>query len=551
MLYVRRSLRRPLSLSCICRHLSSSPELALAGQHYDLVVIGSGPAAQSCATRSARMGKKVAVIDKRDMVGGVCVHTGTIPSKTFREAVLHLTGFLHQARTTHFTAPMHSNMISIPDLLDRVKKVETAETDVVTDQLRREGVELLRGTARFVESGPDGRPRCAVLRTHQDSFDGDSIQTSVYRHKSASLPFMTVSSDQFLVACGTRPFRPDHIPFDGVNVFDSDQLLWGGVQDVPRDLIVAGAGVIGMEYASMINVIPGTTVTVIDPRPEVLSFADRDVTGSLKQNMRSHGARFLLEEVITNVDVEVCQVTQKKRVTAHLQSGKRVVGDALLYTMGRLGNTDTLGLEHVGVTADGRGLLEVNDHYQTSNPHIYACGDIIGYPALASTSVEQGRRAAAHMWSAQARLSDDRVATQSVAHDGFLGRESERLFPYGIYTIPEISMIGKTEAELTAEGVSYEIGQADYRELAKGQMLGGADGFLKLIFHAETLELLGVHVIGDGATEQVHIGQVVMSNGGSLEVFLTSVFNYPTLAEAYNVSEVPRPSTLSNCTAPL
>ncbi|CAM9319875.1 unnamed protein product [Ectocarpus sp. 12 AP-2014] len=305
-----------------------------------------------------------------------------------------------------------------------------------------------------------------------------------------------------------------------------------------------------MEYACMINVVPGTTVTVIDPRPTVLSFADNAVIENLQYTMRQNGARFLLNEHITRIEkIEKKDSNGGVKIIAHLASGKRVVGDALLYTMGRQGNTDSMDLARAGLEADKRGLLQVNDFYQTSNPRVYACGDVIGYPALASTSMEQGRRAALHMWGRRPRLDGESKGDQldvseetehervkSVADGGFLGRESEQLFPYGIYTIPEVSMIGKTEAQLTAEGVSYEVGLADYQELAKGQMLGGADGFLKLIFHTETLKLLGVHCIGDGATEIIHIGQVVMSQGGTIEYFQTAVFNFPTLAEAYNVA---------------
>ncbi|CAM9858222.1 unnamed protein product, partial [Discosporangium mesarthrocarpum] len=306
------------------------------------------------------------------------------------------------------------------------------------------------------------------------------------------------------------------MPFDGITVFDSDQLLWGGVTKVPRDLIVVGAGVIGMEYACMINVIPGSSVSVVDPRDQVLPFADRDVVQSLEYSMRQKGARFLLNEKISSVEVVTGDrdAEDSKKVIAHLESGKRLMGDALLYTMGRQGNTDSLDLSNVSLSADSRGLLEVNDFYQTTNGNIYACGDVIGYPALASTSMEQARRAAQHMWGRDLILdegnggAEEHERVKSDSDGGFLGRESEQLFPYGIYTIPEISMIGKTEAQLTAEGVSYEVGIADYQELAKGQMLGGADGFLKLLFDTETLKLLGVHAIGDGATEIIHIGQV-------------------------------------------
>ncbi|CAM9444850.1 unnamed protein product [Ascophyllum nodosum] len=445
----------------------------------------------------------------------------------------------------------------MPSVLSMVRKVEKAETEVVTDQLSREGVEILSGTARFVRPRQgDHRLSLMVLK----SSDDQEAASSPYRHVMADTPKSTISADRLLVACGTRPVRPENIPFDGEYIFDSDQLLWGGIKQIPRNLIVVGAGVIGMEYACMINVIPGTTVTVVDPRPDVLPFADGDVIESLQYAMRQQGARFLLKEKLVKVEKVLSKDgAMPPRVVAHFESGKRVVGDALLYTMGRQGNTDSLDLRSVGLEADRRGLMEVNDFYQTSNPRVYACGDVIGYPALASTSMEQGRRAALHMWGQRPRLDDDETKMALAAEEaeaegegesadsehervkseedgGFLGRNSEQLFPYGIYTIPEVSMIGKTEAQLTADEIPYEVGIADYQELARGQMLGGVDGFLKLIFHADTLKLLGVHCIGEGSTEIIHIGQVVMSQGGTIEYFRTAVFNYPTLAEAYTVA---------------
>ncbi|CAN0369841.1 unnamed protein product [Ectocarpus sp. 6 AP-2014] len=578
----------------LCGRASSTQAAALAksSAHYDLVIVGSGPAAQKCAIESAKYGKSVCIVDKSSQLGGVCVHTGTIPSKTFRRAVLHLTGWRHQGFYGRSSQRARA-AVAIPDVLARV---EAKETEVVRDQLQREGIELISGTARF-SPGSEGEPhRVMVLRTSEKT----EAKTSVYRHIEASLPSVTLSADRFLVACGTRPLRRPDVPFDGSRVFDSDQLLWGGVDRVPRDLIVVGAGVIGMEYASMINVIPGTTVTVIDPRDEVLGFADREVTQALCYSMRKNGARFLLGEKVKSVE----KMADGKVVVAHLLSGKRVKGDALLYAMGRLGNTDSLNLEAIGVDPDERGLLNVDDSYQTAQAGVYACGDVIGYPALASTSMEQGVRAAHHMWSDHGALATDAaakaVAAESAIEDstgsvgdssasdsdsdsdsdveeagiedgeerealesaatvaaasqpsqqgpvaaagtttlneatsstgpygsipmGLLDRSSELLFPYGIYTIPEISMVGKTEAQLTRA------------HLAKGQMLGGVDGFLKLLFDTNTLKLLGVHAFGEGATEIIHIGQVVMAQGGSVDYFRTAVFNYPTLAEAYNVA---------------
>lgn len=582
-------MRRPRQTLLSSRSSSNLTAVAAATAHYDLIIIGSGPSAVACARESAgRFGKRVAVIDKGSMIGGVCVHTGTIPSKTFREAVLHLTGYRHKGFYSGQRFEGKGGGVRIADLLSMVKKVEVSETGVITDQLKREGVDIIGGTARFVETPKDNPNRVIVLRSEQSV----EIKTSIERHLRANLPSMTLEADKFLIAPGTRPLRPPHIPFDGQRVIDSDQLLWGGVKEVPRNLIVCGAGVIGMEYASMVGIIPGTHVTIIDPRKNILPFADEEVIRALCFTMRKNGARFLLGEHIERVEL----IDDGERVIAHLKSGKSVMGDGLLYTSGRVGNTDALHLNAVGLHADSRGLLTVNDFYQTEAPDgsIYACGDVIGYPALASTSMEQGRRAAMHMWAGEAAvvLDDDLVAAADAtfhgtepasvftsqeedsssepltaedlqggvsklaealaakhieAHSkvhaleanplgGALPRSSEQLFPYGIYTIPEVSMVGKTEAQLTSEGVSYEIGTADYQELAKGQMLGGVDGFLKLIFHTKTLKLLGVHCFGEGATEIVHIGQVVMSQGGTIEYFKTAVFNYPTLAEAYNVA---------------
>eukprot|EP00904_Undaria_pinnatifida_P013325 jgi/Undpi1/9122/HiC_scaffold_26.g11580.m1 len=595
-----RGLRRAVPAASYGRTLSSQGALKSSSAHYDLIIVGSGPAAQMCALESIKYGKTVCVIDKSSMLGGVCVHTGTIPSKTFREAVLHLTGWRHQGFYGRSSQRARAAM-SIPDVLARVQKVEASEMEVVRDQMQREGIELISGTARFLPSRKGQPHRVIVLRTSEEA----EAKTSVYRHIEASLPDVTLSADRFLVACGTRPLRRPDVPFDGARIFDSDQLLWGGVKSVPRDLIVVGAGVIGMEYASMINIIPGTTVTVIDPRDEVLGFADRELAQALCYSMRKNGARFLLGEKVKSVEKK----PDGKMVVAHLLSGKRVTGDALLYAMGRLGNTDSLDLQAIGVDPDERGLLNVDDSYQTAQAGVYACGDVIGYPALASTSMEQGTRAAHHMWndmasdyrrwcywcfllavSTDAHSDDDSDSSESDSDTeeevretetgdekakkrkkdealaleldkipnaqgtctlnratsvtgaygsipvGLLDRSSELLFPYGIYTIPEISMVGKTEAQLTRAGVSYEVGVADYRELAKGQMLGGGDGFLKLLFDTENLQLLGVHAFGEGATEIIHIGQVVMSQGGSIDYFRTAVFNYPTLAEAYNVA---------------
>ncbi|GAB5035334.1 soluble pyridine nucleotide transhydrogenase [Nannochloropsis oceanica] len=441
--------------------------------HYDLIVIGSGPAAQKCAIDSVKRGNRVAMIDKNSQIGGACVHTGTIPSKTFREAVLHLTGYRHQGFYGK-SAFMSSRRASMNEILQRVQKVEDMEAEVVRHQMRRNGVHLVTGTARFVEHGPNEKHiKLAVLLT-----DPEQERKGIYKHRDASLPKTLLTAEKVMVACGTRPVRQEGTIFDGKRVFDSDQLLWGGIDRVPRSFIVVGAGVIGIEYASMINVLPGTNVTIIDPRSQLLGFADREVVDALQYSMRHYGARFIMGENVEKIE------TLPDRAVVHLASGKRIAAEGVLYAMGRQGNTDTLNIDAAGITSDKRGLLEVNSVYQTTNPNIYAAGDCIGYPALASTSMEQGRRASCHMWGdyesipEHSTAEDHGEAVKSVLQQGgFLGRDTEQLFPYGIYTIPEISMIGKTEEQLTAEKIPYEVGLANYKELAKGQMLGGWTAF--------------------------------------------------------------------------
>ncbi|HTY40568.1 MAG TPA: Si-specific NAD(P)(+) transhydrogenase [Thermoanaerobaculia bacterium] len=447
---------------------------------YDLVVIGTGPAGQKGAIAAAKLGKKVAVIDRKEMVGGVCLHTGTIPSKTLREAILYLSGF--RERTFYGRDYTVSKEITVADLAFRVQKVLAREVEVVRAQLNRNRVATLSGVARFVD------PHTVEI----ESVEGAS----------------TVRADRILIACGTRPAHSDTVPLDGKRIIDSDQLLQG--DSLPRDLIVVGAGVIGLEYASMVTAL-NIKVTVIEARPAVLDFVDREMIDSLLYFMRQRGAAFRLGEKVLSVGYD-----EKDRVVATLESGKEVHGDTLLYTVGRRTNADLLRLDAAGLAADERGRIAVNEFFQTAVPHIYAAGDVIGFPALASTSMEQGRLASCHMFGAYC--------------------ESRKEIPYGIYTIPEISMVGKTEQELTAEKVPYEIGLSKFEELAKGQMLGVDTGLLKLLFDRKTRRLLGVHIFGERATEIIHIGQAVLAFGGTIDFFRDSVFNYPTMAEAYKVA---------------
>ncbi|HEV2349470.1 MAG TPA: Si-specific NAD(P)(+) transhydrogenase [Terriglobia bacterium] len=451
-------------------------------QQFDLVVIGSGPAGQKAAVCAAKMRKRVAVIDRGRMVGGVCVHTGTIPSKTFREAVLHLTGFTQ--RTFYGRDFQIKEDISIQDLSYRVQTIVSRETEVIRAQLRRNNIVLFEGDASFADP-------------HTVEVAGES--------KTVAL-----RGERILIACGTRPAHSSDIPFDGVRIIDTDQ--FPGVSRLPKEAIVVGAGVVGLECCSFYAAL-GARVTLIDQRPTILDFVDHEILEALTFHLRRLGTIFRLGEKVTTVGLD----TESDRVFAELESGKRVRGDGLLYAVGRQANGDRLNLEAAGLCPDTRGKVEVNGSFQTKVPHIYAAGDVIGFPALASTSMEQGRLASCFMFGAPAS-------------------EVAELFPYGIYTIPEISMVGQTEEKLTAAKVPYEIGIAKYAELAKSMMLGDDNGMLKLLFHRKNLKLLGVHAMGERATEIIHIGQAVLSFGGTIEYFRDTVFNYPTLAEAYKVA---------------
>jgi len=449
---------------------------------YDLVVIGSGPAGQKGAICAAKMRKKVAIVDRKRTIGGVCVHTGTIPSKTLREAVLYLSGF--RQRTFYGRGYVVKDRIALSDLTFRAQAVMAREIEVIKAQLRRNYVTTLEGDAQFLDA-------------HTIEIKGDD-ESHLVRGKHV------------LIACGTRPAHSNDYRIDGKRIFDSDQV--NGLEELPRDLILVGAGIIGLEYASMFAAL-GVKVTLLDQRPTLLDFADREIVENLCFQLRQMGTVLRLGEKVTSVGFD----EQKERVFAKLESGKNIHGQGLLYTIGRQANSDQLNLAATGLSADGRGKLLVNEHFQTAVPHIYAAGDVIGFPALASTSMEQGRLASCHMF-------------------GLPGTMPPNLVPYGIYTIPEISMVGQTEEQLTRDKVPYEVGLARYAELAKGQMLGDDQGLLKLLFNTETLKLLGVHVIGDRAAEIVHIGQAVLAMGGTLEYFRDTVFNYPTLAEAYKVA---------------
>jgi len=454
----------------------------VSAAEYDLVVIGSGPAGQKGAIAAAKLGKRVAIVDRTAMIGGVCVHTGTIPSKTVREAIFQLTGPMVKAHLGN--GHLAFGDISVQDVSERVMTIVARETEVIRAQLKRNGVTVFQGTAVFLDP--------ATVEV-QDS------QTPVQ-----------LKAARILIACGTRPAHSPDIPFDNQRIVDIDNLRCLG--GLPKTTIVVGAGVIGLEYASFMGAL-GSKVTLIDERPTIIDFVDHEIIQALSYHLRELGITFRLGEKVTRISLD----EQRNFVVADLDSGKRVQADALVYAVGRQGNADQLHIEMAGLTPDARGRLKVNEMFQTSVPHIYAAGDVIGFPALASTSMEQGRLAADHMF-------------------GVPCVNFPELFPYGIYTIPEISMVGQTEETLTANRVPYEVGIAKYSELAKSMMLGDDMGMLKLLFNRETRKLLGVHALGQRATEIIHIGQAVLFYGGSIEYFRDTVFNYPTLAEAYKVA---------------
>jgi len=449
--------------------------------HYDMLVIGSGPAGQKAAIQAAKVGKKVAVVERKKVVGGICINTGTIPSKSLREAVLFLSGF--RQRELYGASYRVKKDITFVDLALRCDHVVKAEQEVIQNQLIRNYVDFIVGGASFIDSH-----RVAVKQ------DAESNEHT---------------ADFIVVAVGTEPSRPADIPFDGESIIDSDGLLT--LKQLPKSLTIVGAGVIGCEYACILATL-GIPVVLVEKRPRLLEFVDSEIIESLQYQMRNIGVTLRLNEEVVGVSKAV-----DNAVVLQLKSGKQIRSPLLVYSAGRIGATKSLGLEQVGMVPDERGRLKVNENFQTAVPHIYAVGDVIGFPALASTSMQQGRHAACHAFS-------------------FVCETSTHLLPYGIYSIPEISMVGRNEDELTRDGVPYEIGVARYREIARGQIIGDTIGMLKLLFHSETRELLGVHVIGEGATELVHIGQAVMAHGGKLDYFVDTVFNYPTLAECYKVA---------------
>lgn len=469
-------------------------------RHYDCAVIGTGPAGQKAAIQAAKLGKRVCIIEKNNVLGGAQINTGTIPSKALREAVMHLTGA--SKRGLFGESYRVKRNITVADLIGVSTQVIRREWEVIRDQFDRNGIDLLWGEAHF-----EG-PNLLQVKRPEDS--------------------EMITADKFLVAVGTRPAKPRNVPFNRRSIFCSDDILH--MDTLPKTLIVVGGGVIGVEYACIMATL-GVRVTLIEGRNQVLGFLDTEITEAFQYFMRQAGITLRLGEKV----VEISEIPNAPgngdgaQVQARLESGKTLRAACLLYAVGRQGVCKSLCLENVGIGYDDRERLHVNSHYQclstngdgkpSDKPveHIYAAGDVIGFPALASTSMEQGRRAVCHAFGQPT--------------DGF-----NTLFPFGIYAIPEISMVGKTEQQLTEEGVPYEAGIASYREIARGQLLGDEHGMLKLLIHQDNHSILGVHAIGTGATELIHIGQAVMALGGTAEYFINNVFNFPTLAEAYKVA---------------
>lgn len=449
-------------------------------EKFDLAVIGTGPAGHFGAIQAAKAGKKVVAIEAARDIGGVSATFGTIPSKALREATIHLTGQRQQAfRGHHYRV---KDELTIQDLTLSTHQIVSMETSLLEAQLRRNNVTLVRGLASFV--GPN--------QLVSEGSSGVRI----------------LQADKILIATGSRPARAPGVDFDGERVVDSNQVL--KLDKIPRRMIIVGAGVIGVEYACIFACL-GSQITLINKSENLLDFVDRQISDVLRYHMRNRGVLFRFGEDVQNI------CASDDGVLVETASGKRIAGDCLLYSVGRQGNVDRLNLEAAEIEADSRGRISVNEHFQTEAPHVYAVGDVIGFPALASTSREQGRRAACHAFD--------------------IGCSKHEVdLPYGIYTIPEISMVGPTEEQLTRDGIPYEVGRATYREIARGHLLGDLQGVLKILFDPDSAKILATHAIGDGATELVHLGQMAKAMGGTLDYFADAVFNYPTLAECYKVA---------------
>ncbi|CAB1078408.1 Soluble pyridine nucleotide transhydrogenase (EC [Olavius algarvensis Delta 1 endosymbiont] len=451
-------------------------------KRYDFLVIGSGPAGQKAAIQAAKFGKRSAVIERRAVIGGVSVHTGTMPSKTLREAVLYLTGW--NQRGLYGNAYRLKSKVTLNDLMQRLYITLKHEIEIMQDQMARNNVEVIQGIASFK--------------------DDHCLQV-----ESAAGEISEVEADRILIATGTKPQRPEGIPFDDAAIIDSDGIV--NLKTLPKTMIIVGAGVIGVEYASIFSVLD-IELTLVDGRNTLLDFLDREIVDEFVHCMRQRGIRLRLGENVIGVEKDT-----NGRVITTLESGKRLRAELVMFAAGRVGTTAELQLEKTGLASDKKQRIPVNEKYQTVVPQIYAAGDVIGFPSLASTSMEQGRLAACHAF--------DQPSSSRPEH-----------FPFGIYSVPEMSVVGATEQELTAKKIPYDTGAAHLWETARGQIMGLEEGMLKMIISTEDQRLLGVHILGEEATELIHIGQAVIVLGGSLQYFMETVFNYPTLAEAYKIA---------------
>jgi len=449
---------------------------------YDFIVIGSGPSGRRAAIQAAKLGKSVLVIEKGRRVGGVSVHTGTIPSKTLRETVLNLTGW--RERGFYGQSYRVKKEIGAKDLMARLHMTLNHEVAVLEHQFARNLVRTMVGTARFIDP-------------HRIEVTGEDGDISMF------------VAEKILASVGTRPHRPDDVPFNGVNVLDSDEIV--EITQLPRSLAVIGAGVIGVEYATIFSALD-VQVTLIEPRETMLDFIDRELIEDFTHQLRDRAMTLRFGSKVTGI------VFEGEHPVTLLENGRRVKSEMLLYAAGRMGNSDLLNLDACGLTCDKRGRLAVDPHtFQTAVPHIYSAGDAIGFPSLASTSMEQGRIAACHAF-------------------GIPLPPAPEFFPYGIYSVPEISTVGMSEQEVRRRGIAYECGIARFRETSRGHIMGLSTGMMKMLFAIDTRRLLGVHIVGEGATELVHIGQAVLNLNGTLEYFIENIFNYPTLAEAYKIA---------------
>lgn len=448
--------------------------------NYDLAVIGTGPGGRGAAIQAAKLGKKVAVIEKQPLLGGVSVNTGTIPSKALRQAILYLTGYFQ--RGIYGENYRLKQQVTISDLNVHTQKIVKERVITLEDQYRRNNVDIHFGQASF-------------LGSHLLKIDlGSSSQT--------------INANKIVIATGSKPAKSKTVPINQTNILDSDGILQ--LKSIPDSLVVVGGGIIGMEYASFFSTL-GTEVTVIDIRENILPFLDNEISMALQTHLEQKGMVFHLGEMAT-------KVTQTSgRIETLTDKNNVVYSEALLYAIGRIGMIEELGLTSLGIESDIRGKIHVNENFQTNVSHIYAVGDVIGPPALAATSQEQGRCAARHAF-------------------GLGNSKPAELLPIAIYTIPEISMVGRTETELRNRSIPYEVGIGMYADTARGKIIGDSSGKLKLLFNSTNHKLLGVHIIGEGASELVHIGQIGLAMGTDLDYFVDNVFNYPTLAECYRIA---------------